>query len=392
MKKKVIIVTQALWCGGIETALINLLNHFDYDKYEVTLLTLQAIFDFDMKARVHPKCRLLAVDRERNHSFKRKYKFARVYHITEQSDNMSLFHKAMMWSVPVIRWIENRLYIRYIRNLMKQELFDTCIIYSDIAAETAIRSIQADKFLMFYHHGAMRHVYHDEIAYRKCEKIIAVSENQAVELRRFVPAAAEKIVAIHNLTDIEGIREKASLQTEEKFDTSKFNIVSVGRVSHEKGMDIAVRACSRLIADGYEDIRWWIVGGGPAMSEVMKTIAETHMEKYVITVGMKSNPYPYIRQADLYVQPSRFEGYPMTVLEALILGQPVISTDNNGAKEIIKENISGVLRTIDADAIGKAIEYLLQNPDVHKTLKSNVLSIDFEEWNKEATLKLEQLI
>ncbi len=387
MKIKIIFVTKALWIGGIETALINLLNHFDYQKYEVTLLVLHA--ELDLLDRVHPSCRVLIADREKTVSFQEPYRFQRLYHLTEECDNPSFVHKMLMWTVPAVKWVENRLYIRYIREMMREERFNTAIIYSDVAAETAIRAIHADKYLMFYHHGAMRHVYHDAIAYKKCEKIIAVSENQAKELRKFVPSAAEKIISIHNLTDVEGIRKKAEQPTKEVFDETKFNIVSVGRVSHEKGMDLAVRVCARLVNDGFDNIRWWIVGDGPAMSEVQAVIAETHMEHHVILTGMKSNPYPYIRQADLYVQPSRFEGYPMTILEALVLGQPVVSTNNNGAKEILRDGVTGVLCPIHVDRIADAIEALLKNENDLKKMRKKVAEVNFEKNNEEAVQELE---
>ena len=129
---------------------------------------------------------------------------------------------------------ENRLYIRYIRKQMQREQFDTAVIYSDVAGETAVRAIKADKYVMFYHHGAMRHVYHDKIVYRKCNKIIAVSAHQAEALRNFVPRYADKIVAVNNLADVNGIRVKSQETIPEKFDKGYFNIVTCGRISKEK--------------------------------------------------------------------------------------------------------------------------------------------------------------
>lgn len=388
MKKRILFVTKALWIGGIETALVNLLNHFDYDKYEVTLLILHA--ELDMKEQINPKCRLLVADREQAISFDSAYKYKKLFHLTEETENPSKLHKALMWVVPAIKWAENRLYIRYIYNAMKEEFFDTCIIYSDVVAEMAIKAIKADKFLMFYHHGAIRHVYHDMIAYKKCDKIIAVSENQASELRKYVPLAADKIITIHNLTDVEGIRAKAGQPTAETFDDTKFNIVSVGRVSHEKGMDIAVYVCAKLVQEGFDNVRWWIVGDGPAMQEVQDAIRETHMENHVMTVGMKGNPYPYIRQADMYVQPSRFEGYPMTILEALVLGKSVISTANSGAMEILEDGMTGLMASVDVNDITNTVRMLLKNPGKLQNLNSNVRSIDFGQRNLQYVAMLER--
>lgn len=101
------------------------------------------------------------------------------------------------------------------------------------------------------------------------------------------------------------------------------------------------------------------------MQEVLDTIAETHMEEHVITVGMQSNPYPYIWQADLYVQPSRVESFGLTIMEALILGKNVISTATLGASEILVEREFGVLCDEDASAIAEAVESCLADGEVN---------------------------
>lgn len=389
-KKKIIFVTKALWIGGIETALVNLLNQLNYEKYEVTLLVLHA--ELNLLHQINPNCRILIADREKTYSFDKKYKYTRLYHLTEEAEHPSVLHRMFMWMIPFLKWIENRQYIRYIRHLMRNENFDTCIIYSDVAAETAIRGIRAERFLMYYHHGAMRHVYHDQTAYKKCDKIIAVSENQAEELRKFIPSAADKIITIHNLTDMERIQRKAAEDTTEVFDKTKFNIVTVGRVSYEKGMDIAVQACTKLVEQGVANICWWIVGDGPAMPEIRTLITETHMDPYIKLVGMKDNPYPYVRQADLYVQPSRAESFGLTILEALILGKAVVSTDTHGAEENIIHEVNGLICKTDANDVSRIIKNLLENPEILIKLKDYPIIEKCIKENKEIMNKLEQIL
>ena len=104
MKKKLIFVTEALWIGGIETALVNLLNRLDYGKYEVTCLVLRG--ELDLAGRLPPGCRLLVADRERGNSFDRPYGFRRLCHLTEIPTNPSRLHKALLWAVPALRWLE----------------------------------------------------------------------------------------------------------------------------------------------------------------------------------------------------------------------------------------------------------------------------------------------
>ena len=390
MKKKILFISEALWIGGIETALVNLLNRMDYEKYDVTCLVVRG--SLEMANRITPKCRLLVADREKAFSFSETYKYSRLYHLTERCENPSRLHRAMMWAVPAIKWIENRLYIQYIRAQMKAEHFDTCVIYSDRTAEIAVRAVNADRFLLFYHHGAMRKVWHDEIGYRKSNQIIAVSEAVEQKRRAFRPRYGQKMMTIHNLTDVEGIRRKAEEPIPETFPQDQFNIVSCGRVSHEKGMDLAVEACAQLVAMGHENIHWWIVGGGPAENEVRERITALHMENYVTMLGMKENPYPYIKQADLYVQPSRFEGNPMTILEALILGQPVVSTNNTGAREILQDGVTGVLCEMTAQSLSCGVCSLLTHEESRAKLRRNVSATDMDAENKTNLRRLGNLL
>ena len=390
MKKKIIFVTKALWIGGIETALVNLLKYFDYDKYDVTLLVLKA--ELDMLDQIPPKCRVMIVDREKSVTFQKKYRYSRLFHLTEEPDSPSRLHRIMMWTIPIIRWTENRLYIRYIRRLMQEEQFGTAVIYSDVSGETAIRAIKADKYLMFYHHGAMRHVYHDKIAYKKCNKIIAVSAHQAEALRNFVPRHADKIVAVNNLADVKGIRAKSQETIPEKFDKGYFNIVTCGRISKEKGMDLAVEACNRLIEDGYKKIRWWIIGGGPAYNDVKKMVQKLNLESYVYMPGMKENPYPYIAKADLYVQPSRFEGYPMSILEAVILKKIVISTNNMGAEEMLKNLKCGILCKIDSTDLAEKISSIISDSQYYDEKKQEMEEIDLMQKNRGILKQIETLL
>ena len=103
MKKKILFITEALWIGGIETALVNLLHRMDYDKYDVTCLVIRG--SLELADRIHPKCRLLVADRDRTITFTEPYKFSRLYHLTEHAENPSRLHRAMMWAVPAINWV-----------------------------------------------------------------------------------------------------------------------------------------------------------------------------------------------------------------------------------------------------------------------------------------------
>lgn len=378
MKRKLLFVTEALWIGGIETALVNLLGRLDYDRYDVTCLVARGCLE--LADRIPPKCRLLVADREKLVTFSKAYPYRRLYHLTEPCEEPSRLHRAMLWAVPTIRWVENRLYIRYVREQLKGERFDTCVIYSDRTAELAARAVRADRFLLFYHHGAMRREYHDEQGYRRAEKIIAVSPGLAEQLRAYRPRWAEKIMSIHNLTDVSGVRERSLVPPDVVFAQDSLRIVSCGRLSPAKGMDLAVEACALLVQRGVRNIHWYIVGGGPEEPALRRQIETLGLGGYITLLGMQANPYPYLRQADLYVQPSRFEGHCVTVLEARLLALPILAT-SNAAQEQLRDGEDGLICQADAQSIADGVERLCREPSLRERFRCAQAAHDFEADN-----------
>ena len=357
-KKKIIFVSQALWIGGIETALVNLINRLDYDKYDVTCLITQKYLD--MAERLTKNCRLIVADRRSLVTFTSPYKFKRLYDILEEPQGATRFRR-FLWHIMNILFkaLENHLYSNYIKSQMKDECFDTAVIYSDRVAEITVKAIKAKKYLMFYHHGAMRKEYHDYYGYKKSDKIISVSENIAEKLKVYRKKYANKIVTVNNVIDIDSIIEKSKEPVEEElFTENNYNIVSCGRFAKEKGFDLAVEACRLLVENNHKNINWIFIGDGPQRESIEKQIALYGLENYIKLIGMKKNPYPYIARADLFVQPSRVEAFGLTIAEAMVLGVPVLSTQTDGAKEIFEVKDNGFLCKVSGEDIFKSVQKL----------------------------------
>ena len=311
----------------------------------------------------------------------------------EEPQNAAKFRR-FIWSAlrVVFRAAEARCYALYVKKQLKGEHFDTAVIYSDRAAETAVRAVSADRFLMFYHHGAMRREYHDSYGYRKADKVIAVSPALAEKLRAYRSKYADKIISVNNIIDIDGVREKGLDIPTVKFSADCFNIVSCGRLSHAKGMDIAVDACAKLVADGFTGFHWHIVGGGPEESALREQIMRLGLEDCVSLLGMQSNPYPYIRCADLYVQPSRFEAFGLTIREAQVLTVPVLSTRTDGSAELISDGETGLLCESDADSIAAAVIRLYNAPKLRESIHAELQNHDFERDNSAILKQLYSLL
>lgn len=391
MKKKLIFITEALWIGGIETALVNLLNRLDYNRFDVTCLVLRD--SLDVADRITPQCRLIVSDRQHKVTFPKGYGCKRLYNIMEEPQNAAKFRRFIWFTLRVVfRAAEAKCYASYVKKQLKGEHFDTAVIYSDRAAETAVRAVSADRFLMFYHHGAMRREYHDSYGYRKADKVIAVSPALAEKLRAYRSKYADKIISVNNIIDIDGVREKGLDIPTVKFSADCFNIVSCGRLSHAKGMDIAVDACAKLVADGFTGFHWYIVGGGPEESALREQIMRLGLEDCVSLLGMQSNPYPYIRCADIYVQPSRFEAFGLTIREAQVLTVPVLSTRTDGSAELISDGETGLLCESDADSIAAAVIRLYNAPKLRERIQAELQNHDFERDNSAILKQLYSLL
>ena len=389
-KKRIIFVSQALWIGGIETALVNLINRLDYNKYEVTCLVTENYLD--MAERLTKNCRLIVADRHSLVTFTKPYKFKKLYDILEEPQGATRFRR-LIWRVLNILFkaLENHFYSCYIKEQMKDEHFDTAVIYSDRVAETTVKAINTKKCLMFYHHGAIRKEYHDRYGYEKSEKIIAVSDNIAKNLKAYREKYANKIVTVNNVIDINSIIEKSEDSIENGlFPDNNFNIVSCGRLSPVKGLNLAIEAVAKLVNEGHTDINWYIVGGGPIEEDIKKQIAELKMEKHIFMLGMKNNPYPYMKKCDLFIQPSLFEGYSLSIMEAKILGTPILATYAAAGTQI-KNGIDGFLCDTNTVSVYENILKLYEKREQLESCKSALMNCDFDSINQKIILQLEEL-
>ena len=132
----------------------------------------------------------------------------------------------------------------------------------------------------------------------------------------------------------------------------------------------------------YHDLQWWIVGGGPDEEKLQKQIEEAGISNHFHLLGMQNNPYPYIANADLYVQPSRYENYSVVILEAMALCKPILATIP-AAKMQIPSGENGLLCKANPESIAEGIEYLYLHREESgkyiQVLKENSLEKQNEE-------------
>ena len=150
----------------------------------------------------------------------------------------------------------------------------------------------------------------------------------------------------------------------------------MGRYCTAKNFDNVPDICTRLRKTGL-DVKWYIIGFGADEALIRRRIAEAGMQEYVILLGKKDNPYPYIAACDLYVQPSRYEGKCVTVREAQLLGKPVVITRYATSSSQLEDGVDGLVVSMDNEGCAAGIATLLRDPERMRCLRENCRRADY---------------
>lgn len=224
------------------------------------------------------------------------------------------------------------------------------------------------------------------------DHIAAVSDGVAEAFLKRFPSLREKVEVVPNIIDKQYIQEQANafdVIAEMPQEEGVTRLLSVGRFTEAKNLDNVPDICRRIINTGVP-VRWYLIGYGGDEALIRQRISEAGMEKHVIILGKKDNPYPYMQACDVYVQPSRYEGCPVTIQEAQALGRPVIATAFPTVKSAIQDGISGVIVPLDNEGCALGIARVLQDPDLqkrisgihHEDLTENKSLTTIYEWTK----------
>ena len=229
--------------------------------------------------------------------------------------------------------------------------------------ETKYKFLQLKKFYR---------MYAGEIARKLAVLVVANSSRLARESKRFFKLNSKPFF-IYNGIDIEQIEKESCETLNHKWILNKETplIVSVGRLVPSKDFFSLLEAIA--ILNQTTKARLLIVGGGKLKKQLQKKIGSLNLGEIVSLVGNKANPYPFMKEADVYVSSSIYEGFSNSLIEALALGLPIVSTDHDfGADEMIEDGVSGILvPTADPEAMAGGLERVLKDRKYAETLSRN---------------------
>ena len=220
----------------------------------------------------------------------------------------------------------------------------------------------------------------DELkVWQKYDYVASISGDVTNTFLQVFPSLAPKIVEIENILSPTFVRKRAELQDVDKEirHEGAITLLSVGRFSDAKNYDNVPDICKRLINKTKLNIKWYIIGYGGDEALIRQKIKEAGMEEHVILLGKRSNPYPYIKACDIYVQPSRYEGKSVTVREAQMLCKPVVVTNYPTAPSQIRSGIDGVIVPMDNEGCAHGLAEVICDKPLQERIIAHLKTHDY---------------
>ena len=186
-----------------------------------------------------------------------------------------------------------------------------------------------------------------------------------------LPQFADKTAVMHTLIDPVRIRELSMQDGSFADEFHGIRLLTIGRLSPEKGLSKAVSVLAELKKAGYP-VRWYVIGSGQEASHLLKQAAQEGVSMDFVLLGEKENPYPCLLNCDIYVQPSDYESYCLALAEARILCKPVVACNFSGAREQIRDGETGLIVGMETQDIANGIIRYLEDVSLQENVIQNL--------------------
>ena len=390
-RKRVFIAIHYLEIGGAEISLIGLLQALDYSKYDVDLFIyshrgelmrfipkeVNQLPEIPEYAQIERPMKDVLKDGYWRIVLRRlwaKRRFARYRKRNNPVDNGAIFGYVFDTLTPVLPSLEY---------LGEYDLAISFLTPHNIVADKVL----AKKKAAWIHTDYSKIDVDAELelpVWSKFDHVISISDQVTENFLAVFPSLKDRIVRIDNILSTKFVRERAEQIPPEVVDKEmpgkegRVNLLSVGRFCHAKNYDNVPDICRRIVESG-QDVCWYLIGFGGDEALIRRKISEAGMQDHVIILGKKSNPYPYIKACDIYVQPSRYEGNSVTVREAKILCKPVVISDYSTAGDQVTDGVDGVIVPLDNEGCAKGILGITDDVDMRLRLVSYLRSSVLED-------------
>lgn len=354
-KRKLLFTAYNLDIGGIERALVNLFNYLDYNKYDVDLILEKkhgALLD---KVNKNVCIKELVVSENKNIlirksiNFFRKLKFA-------------------------------------LLNYHKYD-FSCCYATYSLSSNRIARIASSNNSI--YIHSNYKYLYKNEEDFKQFfdsrniktfRKIIFVSNESRNDFCTIYPELKEKLEVFNNFINVNEIKKLSDVNIEQERKKNKILFTFVGRLDDSsKKLGRAINLVKNI-----NKIELWIVGDGPDRKKYENLVNKNKLNDRVKFIGKKNNPYPYIKKCDYFILTSDYEGFPVTYLEAIVLGKPIVTTIDVSDDKISIGKDYGHIISKDKDRMVEEVENILNH-------SKKIKYIDFERLQYDRMKQLEKI-
>lgn len=366
MKKSLLFVIDSLDTAGAEKSLVTLLSMLDYSKFSVDLQLFA--YGHGLEELVPPEVNVLKPLKYTGFAklnLKESLKNAAVkggfrmlasrlkYSARIRQKKYSNPQKAMIFWQSVSSVIESN-----------PKTYDIAISYAQgVPTYYVADKIKAKRKFAWvnvsYQPSETERIFQTK-HYDKYEKIIAVSDSTKETLLESFPYYKNKINVIYDINNPQLISDLANIGKGYEDDFDGIRLLTIGRLANQKGYDIALKACKLLKEKGVY-FRWYVLGKGPLLDEIKNYINEHDLAEQFILLGVKANPYPFIRDADLYVQTSRFEGFGLAIAEARMLNVPIVTTRFDAVYNQMIQGKNGLVVDMNERAVCDGITRIMED-------------------------------
>lgn len=370
MKQQLLFVLPSLEAGGGEKSLVTLLNCIDYEQYDVDLVLFAPKGIFLKQLPKNVKLLYLNDDYK---TFTSGLSSAIVSFLKQGKIGMAFSRLLYTFKSNVIK--NKGKAEQYSWNHLKKSInslpkeYDAAIGFLEKSSiYFVVDCVKAKKKIGFIHNDYVKldlDASFDLPYFEKLNTIATVSEQCVTVLKEVFPTQKDKVELLYNIVSAKLIHQMAEETV--TIDTSKPSLLSIGRLHSQKGFDLAIEAAAILKQQGLNFV-WYIIGEGAERKALEQAITNNDLEKHVVLLGIKENPYPYIKQTTIFVQPSRYEGKSIALDEAKLLHKPIVVTNFTTAKDQINHLKNGIICEMDANSLADALTSLLQNESLQNEL------------------------
>lgn len=389
--KTLLFISHKMNLGGTEKALLSLLQTLTGNSVKITLLLLEKGGVLESEIPHFVKVQYLqdfsvmkpVIENPPHHTLS---KFLKAGKISKAFSFIKTYFKIKKSG----NWYHN--FEAALKDTSHFGTYDIAVAFagpSDFISYFVVKKVIAKKKIQWIHFDIEKVITNYNFGrkfYPYFNQIFCVSTSAKDIFVKNFPQFKGKTEVFHNMVSAKEIIKCAEEGNTFTDSYKGIRILTVGRLTKEKGQHLIPEVVAKLKEEGF-GFRWYLVGEGMERRDIEKQSSHLKIEKHLFFLGEQINPYPFMKDCHIYVQPSLHEGYGITVAEAQVFNKPIVVTNFASAKDLIIHNETGLIVDISNTGIYEAVKSLLLNTELQKRLTSK--STDIEQFNnKEAILRL----